>query len=151
MGKINWGRLLVGGLVAGVVMNLLFYASWTFLVLPPLSDALQAVGRPGQGSVTAGVVMVVMSFLIGLLAIWLYAAIRPRFGPGPATATMTGVAVGVLFAVFPDIAWGLALTLIPATVFATDAIATLVAVVIGTIVGAWFYKEQAPYYPGDSV
>jgi len=26
-----------------------------------------------------------------------------------------------------------------------------VVVVIGTILGAWFYKEQAPYYPGDSV
>ena len=141
MGKINWVRLLTGGLAAGVVMNLLFYASWRFLVLPPLSEALQAVGRPGQESVTAGVVMVVMTFLIGLLAIWLYAAIRPRFGPGPTTAAMAGVAAGVLFAVFPNIGWGLALTLIPATVWAADATATLVAVVIATVVGAWFYKE----------
>jgi hypothetical protein len=31
--------------------------------------------------------------------------------------------------------------MIPATVWVTDAIATLVIVVIATIVGAWLYKE----------
>ena len=151
MGKINWGGLLIGGLVAGVVVNVLWYATWTLLVRPPLSDALQAVGRPLQESVTMAVVMVVLGFLYGIVAISLYAAIRPRFGPGPATATMAGVAAGLLGAVFPDIGWGSTITLIPATIWATDAIATLAIVVIATIVGAWVYKEQAPYYPGDPV
>jgi len=64
---------------------------------------------------------------------------------------MAGVAAGLLGGVFPDIGWGSTLRLIPATHWATDAITTLVVVVIATILGAWFYKEQAPYYPGDSV
>jgi drug/metabolite transporter (DMT)-like permease len=141
MGKINWGRLLIGGLVAGVVMNILSYASWTLLVRTTLTEALQAVGRPLQESATMSVVMIVMGFLVGIIAIWLYAAIRPRFGPGPGTATMAGVAVGILLGVFPDIGWGMSLPVIPATVFSTDALATLVTVVIGTLIGAWFYKE----------
>jgi hypothetical protein len=29
-------------------------------------------------------------FLIGIFAIWLYAAIRPRHGPGPKTAVCAG-------------------------------------------------------------
>jgi len=151
MGKINWGRALIGGLVAGLVMNLLWYAGWVLLVRPALGDALQAVGRPLQESVRGTVAMVVLSFLIGIVAIWLYAAIRPRFGAGPGTAAMAGVAAGLLLGVFPDIGWGLSLRLIPASVWATDSVTTLVVVVIGTILGAWFYKEQAPYYPGDSV
>lgn len=140
MGKTNWRRLLIGGLVAGVVMNLLSFAEWTLLIRPLLSDALQAVGRPLQESATMGVVMVVMFFLVGILAIWLYAAIRPRFGPGAKTAAIAGVAVGILLGI--AIAWGMSSQLIPATVWATDAIATLVIVVIGTILGAWVYKEE---------
>ena len=88
-----------------------------------------------------GFVMLVLGFLIGIVATWLYAAIRPRFGPGPGTATMAGVAAGLLLAVLPDIGWGSTLRMIPATVWVTDAIATLVIVVIATIVGAWLYKE----------
>ncbi len=143
MGKINWGRLLIGGLVAGVVGNVLWYAVWTLLVGRMVSDALQAVGHPLVESVGGGVIMIVLGFLIGILAIWLYAAIRPRFGPGPGTATMAGVAAGLFLGVFANIGWGSTLRLIPVTVWATDAIATLVIVVIGTIVGAWLYKEQA--------
>jgi hypothetical protein len=141
MGKINWGRLLIGGLVAGVVMNLLFYAGWVLLVRRVVSDALQAVGRPLEESVGGTVIMVVLSFLIGIVAIWLYAAIRPRFGPGLGTATMAGVATGILCGVLPDIGWGSTLRLIPTTVWVTDAVTSLVVVVIGTILGAWLYQE----------
>jgi len=141
MGKINWGRLLIGGLVAGVVMNLLFYAGWVLLVRRVVSDALQAVGRPLEESVGGTVIMVVLSFLIGIVAIWLYAAIRPRFGPGLGTATMAGVAAGILCGVLPDIGWGSTLRLIPTTVWVTDAVTSLVVVVIGTILGAWLYQE----------
>jgi len=144
MGKINWGRVLIGGLVAGVVMNLLWFAGWALLVRPALSDALLAVGRPLQESVGGTVVMVVMTFLVGILAIWLYAAIRPRCGAGPKTAAVAGVAAGLLLGVFPDIGWGSTLRLIPTRVWVTDAVTTLVVVVIGTILGAWLYKEQAP-------
>jgi hypothetical protein len=45
--------------------------------------------------------------------------------------------------VFPDIGWGLTLRLIPARVWATDAVITFVAVVVATLLGAWVYKEQA--------
>ena len=141
MGKINWGRLLIGGLVAGVVVNVLWYATWTLLARSMVSDALQAIGHPLQESAGMGFVMLVLGFLIGIVATWLYAAIRPRFGPGPGTATMAGVAAGLLLAVLPDIGWGSTLRMIPATVWVTDAIATLVIVVIATIVGAWLYKE----------
>jgi hypothetical protein len=88
--------------------------------------------------------MIVLTFVMGIVVIWLYAAIRPRYGPGPRTAAMAGVAAGLLLGVFPDIGWGLTLRLIPASVWAADAVITLVVVVIATLLGAWVYKEQAP-------
>jgi hypothetical protein len=87
--------------------------------------------------------MVVLSFLVMILAIWLYAAIRPRYGAGPRTALVAGVAAGLLMGVFPDIGWGLTLRLIPARVWVIDAVSTFVVLVVATLIGAWVYKEQA--------
>lgn len=144
MGKINWTRVLVGGLVAGVVINVLWFAGWALLVRPGLSAALEALGRPLQETVAATVLMVVLGFLVGILAVWLYAAIRPRYGAGPGTAAVAGVAAGLLMGVFPDIGWGLTLRLIPARVWVIDAVTTFVVLLVATLLGAWVYKEQAP-------
>ena len=144
MGKINWTRVLLGGLIAGVVGNVLWFATWRPLVGPSLKAALVALGRPMQETIGTTVLGVVLGFVVGILAIWLYAAIRPRYGAGPGTAVLAGVAAGLLYGVFPDIGWGLTLRLIPARVWVGDAVFTLVAMVIATLLGAWVYKEQAP-------
>jgi drug/metabolite transporter (DMT)-like permease len=88
--------------------------------------------------------MVVFNFVVMILVIWLYAAIRPRYGAGPRTALVAGVAAGLLISVFPDIGWGMTLRLIPARVWAADAVVSLVIIVIATLLGAWAYKEQTP-------
>jgi hypothetical protein len=97
-----------------------------------------------QVTLATTVLMVVLIFVMGILAIWLYAAIRPRYGAGPGTAALAGVAAGVFMAVLPDIGWGLTLRLIPARVWVEDAVIGLVAVVIATVLGAWVYKEETP-------
>ena len=97
-----------------------------------------------QETAGANVLMVVVMFLSGILVIWLYAAIRPRYGAGPGTAALAGVTAGLLMGVFPDIGWGVLLRLITARVWVADAVSSLVAMVIATLLGAWVYKEQAP-------
>ncbi len=144
MGKINWTRVLIGGLIAGVVGNVFMFAVWGPLVGRSLSVALLALGHPMQETAGANVLMVVVMFLSGILVIWFYAAIRPRYGAGPRTAALAGVAAGLLMGVLPDIAWGVLLRLIPARVWVADAVSSLVAMVIATLLGAWVYKEQAP-------
>ena len=143
MGKINWIRVLIGGLVAGVVINVLQFAAWALFVRPSLSATLAALGHPLRETAGTTVLWVVLSFLLGILFVWLYAAIRPRCGAGPRTAAVAGVAAGVLLLI-PDIAWGSMLRLIPARVWAIDAVDTLVIAVVATLLGAWVYKEQAP-------
>ena len=141
MGKINWTRVLLGGLIAGVVANVLQFAVWVPLVGRSLNAALETLGHPMQETVGTTVLMVVLIFVAGILAIWLYAAIRPRYGAGPGTAALAGIAAGLLMGVFPDIAWGLFLRLIPASVWVMDAVFSLVVIVIATLLGAWVYKE----------
>ena len=144
MGKINWTRVLIGGLVAGVVGNVLWFAAWWLFQRSRVSAVLLALGRPLHETVAANVLLVVMTFVMGILVVWLYAAIRPRYGPGPKTAALAGVAAGLLCGVFPDIGWGLTLRLIPGRVWGTDAVVTFVGLVIATLLGAWVYKEQTP-------
>ena len=144
MGKINGIRVLIGGLVAGVVINVLQFAAWALFVRPGLSAALEALGRPLQESAGTNVLWGVWGFVVGILLIWLYAAIRPRYGAGPRTAAVAGIAAGLLLGLIPDIAWGSMLRLIPARVWAIDAVDTLVIAVVATLLGAWVYKEQAP-------
>ena len=106
MGKIKWICVLIGGLVAGVVINVLQFAAWALFVRPGLSAALEALGRPLQETVGTTVLYIVLGFLVGILVIWLYAAIRPRYGAGPRTAAVAGVAAGLLLGLVPDIGWG---------------------------------------------
>jgi len=142
MGRINWIRVLIGGLVAGVVINVLQFAAWALFVRRGLSAVLEALGHPLKETVGTTVLWVVVGFFVGILVIWLYAAIRPRYGAGPRTAALAGVAAGVLL-IIPNIGWGSMLRLIPARVWAIDAVDTLVVLVVATLIGAWVYKEAA--------
>jgi MFS family permease len=143
MGKINWTRVLIGGLIAGVVGNVLWFAAWGLFLKPNLSAALLASGHPMQETVGATVLIVVLGFLMGILEIWLYAAIRPRYGAGPGTAVLAGVAAGLMMGVFPNI-WGFTVGLIPAGACVAGAVVTLVVAVVATVLGAWVYKEETP-------
>jgi hypothetical protein len=86
--------------------------------------------------------LVVVGFLIGFVIIWLYAAIRPRYGAGAKTAVVAGVAAWIFLGVIPDVALGSMLRLIPTRLWAIDIVETLVVTVVAALLGAWVYKEQ---------
>src|SRR6266566_3820206 len=80
MGKINLGSVVLGGLVAGVVLNIVDYLVFAVVLKLP---------------VTSGQLIwfVILDFVYGIGLVWVYAAVRPRFNPGPRTAVIAGVAV----------------------------------------------------------
>jgi len=84
---------------------------------------------------------VVISFIIGMLLVWLYAAIRPRFGPGPKTAVYAALVVWVCGFVFHIdlLLTGLATT----TTYAMASVVALVQLLVSAWVGAMLYKEDA--------
>jgi hypothetical protein len=141
MGKINWGRVIAGGLLAGVVLNVFDFVVHGVLLADQWSAASAALGK-GEPSGSAMVWYFVFDFLLGIAAVWLYAAIRPRFGPGPKTAACAGLfvwfLVGFLYnlAQIPSGLW-------PGNLLMISAIVALICVPLGTVVGAWAYKEAA--------
>ena len=96
MGQISWGRVIGGGLMAGVVMNISQFVLHG-VVLRAQGEALMnewnKLGIKIAPDPTLLTILIAVTFLLGILAIWTYAAIRPRFGPGPKTALIAGLAV----------------------------------------------------------
>ena len=81
-----------------------------------------------------------MRLAMGIAVTWLYAAIRPRFGPGPRTALVAGTAMW-LFAYV----WGY-LGVRPYQIFSDPtlllaALWGLLEINLTALLGAWLYRE----------
>lgn len=140
MKSVNWGRVILGGILAGVVMNVSEFVLNEVVLKRANEDAMKALGKtmPESGG-TIGV-WIVLGFVIGIAAVWLYAAIRPRYGAGPGTAVKAGIAVWVLGSLYQTVVfWNLGLypknTLL--------LVWTLVEAIVSTVAGAWLYREEA--------
>jgi hypothetical protein len=140
MGRINWGRVLLGGIVAGILINVSEFILNGMVLRNEFEAAMSALGREpamGQGAMT---VWIVYGFVLGIAAVWLYAAIRPRYGPGAGTAVKAGLAVWFL-AYFLVSVGNANMGLFPARLLAIGAVWGLFEIVIAAVVGAWLYRE----------
>src|SRR5947207_1841326 len=93
---INTSKVVVGGLAAGLVNNVLGFLVQGKLLGKRMTDEMVAAAPSlqGKGMDTGTIVgRIVTGFVIGILITWLYAAMRPRFGAGPKTAVMAGLVV----------------------------------------------------------
>ena len=139
MGKINWTRVILGGLVAGLIINIFEYVLNGVVLAKDMEAAITALGRQMGGG--ALLMFSVWGILVGIFAVWLYAAIRPRYGAGPKTAACAGAAVwglGYLLASVTPVA----LHLFPRHLMAIGLAVGLVEVIAGTLAGAWLYRED---------
>jgi hypothetical protein len=140
MGKINVVRVILGGIVAGIAANLLDFWIDGVLLAKMWNGQLAAWGRPPFSGSQIGWFMG-FGILVGLVAVWIYAAIRPRFGAGVKTAIYAGIATWILSALIPNFAlmWVTRFFSGHLTVYTT--IGAFFEIVIGTICGAKVYRE----------
>jgi hypothetical protein len=139
MAGIRVGKVVLGGLAAGLIINI----GETILNIPllgaQLAEALQARNLPpvGGGSIAY---FVGACFLLGILIVWIYAAVRPRLGPGPKTALTVAVLVWLLTFVWSGGAQA-AMGIMPLKLTLVGLLWGLGEVVIATLVGAKLYTE----------
>jgi hypothetical protein len=140
MGKINAGRVLLGGLLAGVVINISEWF-WNGMVFAKeMADAFAKLGKTVNMTGGTMAIFIGWGFLIGILAVWLYAAIRPRFGAGRGTAIRTGLMMWLLVYVSSTITMA-PMGLFPLNLMLLGLPISLVEIVVATWLGAWLYKE----------
>ena len=139
MGKINWGRVFLGGLLVGVVGGVLDaimvpLVARDFLAALPPSDHIFPPKSAGSFAFLGMTV-----FVYGIWTMWLYAAIRPRYGPGPKTAAVAGFALWVI-GTLADVSWG-SMGFVPPWAFVGPVAASLPICIVAAMVGAWLYRE----------
>lgn len=140
--SLNFRKVITGGLLAGFVIIILNILAQFVIMdrvqremntwLPGSADRMSM----GVGTIAAGIIM---KFVIGMILIWFYAAIRPRFGPGPRTASYVAIAVWILGAIFfSDFPL---MGMMSGATYALLEIMQLVILLIATLVAAWTYTE----------
>jgi hypothetical protein len=139
MGRINPKGVIVGGLVAGLVLNVIDYLAWGVWLAPDFAAALQGAGKPPADSLIP--LWVLLDFVYGIALVQLYAAIRPRFGPGPGTAVKAGLFIWVLVGLLHAIGEA-PLGLLPMRLYVLGTAVSLVAFLIAAVAGARFYREE---------
>jgi hypothetical protein len=144
MGKINAGRVILGGLVAGLVMN----ASEAFLHAGVLAadgaKLLEDWKRLGlEVDIRPELLfwLIGITFVLGILAVWTYAAIRPRFGPGARTALYAGLAVWAMSYLYAGVYLDAGIVVVPAKLAWLPVAWGLVEIPLATLLGAWVYRE----------
>jgi hypothetical protein len=141
MGKTNWKRVFLGGVVAGVVSLVLGTAAETIFLQKLWSPVLEALGHPLPQTIGMGIFWIIFVLVGGIVSIWLYSAIRPRYGAGPKTAVIAGLGYWIIGIFYPNLLQG-SMGVYPAKVLVIDSLTYLVVLVVATLVGAWVYKEQ---------
>jgi len=142
MAQINWGRVIGGGLLAGLVMNIGEATLHGAILGQDGVDLFQKFGVPHEPQPWQIISLVALTFVLGITSVWLYAAIRPRYGAGPKTAICAGLAVWVLAHVWSGVYIGAAFTgLITAKLAFLPIAWGLIEAPLGTLAGAWLYKE----------
>ena len=140
MSRINWGRVLLGGLLAGLIINASEFVLNAIVFPKDWADAMRALNK--SGDMTGGQVAAfnVWGFAAGAIAVWLYAAMRPRYGSGPKTAAIAGLGVW-LTAYLLGSAAPIILDLFPTHIMVVSLAVGIVEVTLGAIAGAWVYRE----------
>ncbi len=139
MAGINIPRWLVGGITAGVVLWMLEGAASMFY----MADMEAAMASHNLAMEMSGAILalsMIVSLIVGLTMIFFYAAIRPRFGPGPMTAVIVAVMYWIGGYAVSLLGYHM-LGLFPPGMLAMWGILGLLEMIVAALAGAWLYQE----------
>ncbi len=139
MSKINVGRVVLGGLVAGVVANALDFVINAYLMKEEGADMAQRLNLSEATLQSSVMAWVVVDFIWGLLLVFAYAAFRPRFGPGPKTAALSGFTLWFAVCIMFGGLMSMGIFTLPG--FIKYSALTLVSALSASLAGAAIYRE----------
>ena len=127
---VQWGRMLLGGLLAGVVI----------IGSEAVLNTIASVDAPVEVSDNI-VPWMLYGIVLGMASVWIYTAIRPRFGAGLRTAIYAGIATWILLvSYFPLAGWGQ--EGFPLGTLLIHRVWNLAELCLATSLGAWLYKKE---------
>jgi hypothetical protein len=142
MTRTNMARLILGGIVAGIVLNILGYIVDGVLLGSQWNAGMAALGKGGI-STSQIVGFNILGLANGIFVVWLYAAIRPRYGAGPKTAACAGLALWVAGVLLPNVSFMGVNGLFDTNLTILTTVAGIVECIFAALAGAAVYKEGA--------
>src|SRR2546423_822621 len=140
MNKINFRRVLLGGIVAGLIISAGELVLNGILLRPRIEADLKHMNLPRPGNGFA-VLAVAFTFIFGILAVLLYTMMRARLGPGPKTALLTALIMWFcLYAYSSTI--NMLLISVPPKIILLVLAWVLIEYPLGILAGAALYKEE---------
>ena len=144
MARINVGRMLLGGIVAGILLFMADGFIHSKLLQEHWLAAAKAAGRSVEAHEHGADMLyfVVFELLRGIGMAWVYAVFRTHFGPGPGTAVCSALTVwALMFPVF-------LVQLIPLGFYSTTLLTLwslyeLVPSVVAGLAAGALYKDAA--------
>jgi hypothetical protein len=135
-------RWILAGLLAGLVLNVGEAVLHGVVLADATVQAMAALGR-GEQSSAAGLAMLIgITFVQGVIGIWLYGLLRAKGRARGAAAIVAGLALWLLSAVYAAIYLGSGLpNLMPAAVVWWPVVWGAVEYPLAIFVGALAYRE----------
>lgn len=137
---MNYGRVILGGLVAGVILNIGEFLFNGVIMASAMREWAVRHNFPPEPTPTFFVAATVLTLLLGIVMVWAYALIRPRLGPGPKTAVVVALLMWFGICIYCGIIYALLLEQ-PMNLAGIAIVWCLGEYVIAAIAGAWLYKE----------
>jgi hypothetical protein len=138
MARINFGRMLLAGLIAAVVFDVLAFVVNRSFLASEWEFALATIGQPAP-EVDDVVVANIWRAIAGFSAAWIYAGFRPRFRGNHRTAIIAGITVWMLFGLVRY--WAYIQIGLPVDMMIAFAVAAFFELVIASLIGNYFYSE----------
>ena len=146
MTKINWNRLILGGLIAtlilfvtdGLLHEKVFHNYWEYIY--------QGLGtREPQGEHSSLDLLYFLVFEIGrgFIAAFIYVLMRPFHGPGPKTAVLAAIVAWLAFSVTGP-AQFIPLGFYGRRLWVMVAAAQFVTSIVANLIAGALYKDSAP-------
>jgi hypothetical protein len=135
---INSGKVVVGGLVAGVVANGLDYL-FQGVVLKPDFEIMRQRLNLDPVAANNPVPWIIVDFILGFLLIVTYVGFRARWGPGPKTAIYAGL---VIFLGIASVMGALtAIGVFTTDTYLKSSALSLITTITAALAAAFVYKE----------
>jgi hypothetical protein len=140
VGMINGGRVIRGGLAAGLLYNLINWFGHGVILKAASSETMSEMNMapPATGQILQ---LWLIWMVYGVTLAWVYAAIRPRFGAGLGTAVRATLVVwiaGIVVPALPNVVLGFA----SAGMILADGLVGLIGLMVGGSMAGYLYREN---------
>lgn len=139
MPSINTARVVLGGIAAGVVIDIGESILNLVIAGEEMDAAIARMDLPAIGGGAIGLFLL-LGVVLGIAMVWLYAAIRPRYGPGPKTALCAGATVWFLAPVYSSFVM-VVLGMFPLGSTLVGVLWGLGEMLAAALIGAYLYRE----------